>query len=150
MTSIFTIGYQGTATEEFIECLRENGVTLLVDVRERSASRKAGFSRTKLASALTDAGIAYEHWRELGTPKPIRDLLRQQKDWGAYSEAYQRRLDDRPDLVAALAERTLDESACLMCFERDAHSCHRSLVAQRMQQKGYIEGVVHLAPMLTR
>ncbi|HEX7003565.1 MAG TPA: DUF488 domain-containing protein [Trueperaceae bacterium] len=150
MARIFTVGYEGTTAQEFIDCLRENGVSLLVDVRERTASRKAGFSKTRLSEALTEAGIAYEHWRDLGTPKPIRDLLKKDKDWEAYREAYLRRLDDRPDLVAALAERTAPEAACLMCFERDALSCHRSLVAQRMRDRRYVEEVVHLAPMLSR
>ena len=150
MARIFTIGYQGSAQPEFIECLRENEVALLVDVRERTASRKAGFSKTGLIEALARAGIAYEHWRSLGTPKPIRDLLKVQNDWQAYSEAYLQRLDDRPDLVAALAERTAGDSACLMCFERDAQSCHRSLVALRMSERGYVDEVVHLAPKLAK
>lgn len=150
MATIFTIGYQGTSTEEFIVCLQATGVSLLVDIRDRTASRKPGFSKTKLASALMDAAIAYEHWKDLGTPKPIRDLLRKGKDWDAYSDAYLRRLDDRPDLVAALAERSAGETTCLMCFERDALSCHRSLVGQRMQHRGYVDEVVHLAPRTSR
>ncbi|MEX2535157.1 MAG: DUF488 domain-containing protein [Trueperaceae bacterium] len=150
MVTLFTIGYQGTSPEEFLDCLSHNGVSLLVDVRERTASRKAGFSKTKLAATLMEAGIAYEHWKDLGTPKPIRDLLRKGKDWAAYSEAYQDRLDDRRDLVAALAERLARETPCLLCFERDALSCHRSLVTQRMQDQGYIGDVVHLAPILAK
>lgn len=150
MATVYTIGYQGTSVEEFIVCLTENGVSLLVDVRERTASRKPGFSKTRLASALMEPAVAYEHWKKLGTPKPVRDLLRKEKDWDAYSDAYLQRLDDRPDLVAALAERTVGEAACLMCFERDALSCHRSLVAQRMQDQGYIDEVVHLAPITAK
>ena len=150
MGIVYTIGYQGTSAEQFITCLTENGVSLLVDVRDRTASRKPGFSKTSLASALMDASVAYEHWKDLGSPKPVRDLLRMAKDWDAYSDAYLQRLDDRPDLVAALAERTAREAACLMCFERDALSCHRSLVAQRMQERGYVDEVVHLAPITSK
>lgn len=150
MATIYTIGYQGSSPEEFVTCLLENRVSLLIDVRDRTASRKAGFSKARLAARLMDSSIAYEHWKDLGTPKPIRDLLRKAKDWDAYSDAYLQRLDDRPDLVAALAERTAGEAACLMCFERDALSCHRSLVAQRMQDRGYVDEVVHLAPVTSR
>lgn len=150
MFDIYTVGYQGTSPDEFIDCLRGNGVSLLVDVRDRTASRKPGFSKTKLAEALMDAAIAYEHWRDLGTPKTIRDLLRKENDWAAYTDAYLRRLDDRPDLVAALAERCANENACLMCFEKDPLGCHRSLIAQRMQERGYVSEVVHLAPVPSR
>ncbi|SEM69999.1 DUF488 domain-containing protein [Nonomuraea pusilla] len=42
---------------------------LLVDVRLTPISRKRGFSKTALATALAAAGIACRHMRALGNPK---------------------------------------------------------------------------------
>lgn len=148
MPALRTIGYQGSSQPDFVECLAGHGISLLVDVRDRTASRKPGFSRTGLAGALEAAGIDYEHWRELGTPKPIRDLLRQQKDWEAYRRAYLRRLDEWHELLRGLAERVEGATACLMCYERDPLGCHRSLITERMLGLGLIGGVHHLAPRL--
>jgi uncharacterized protein (DUF488 family) len=144
MRTVLTVGYQDSSQTRFVDGLGEAGVSLLVDVRDRTASRKPGFSKTGLEQALAAAGIAYEHWGELGTPKPIRDLLRQKGDWESYRRAYLERLDEREELLAALARRIRGESACLMCYERDALGCHRSLITARMQELGLIGGVTHL------
>lgn len=150
MAGIFTIGYQGCEVDDFVDDLRSHGVTLLVDVRDHTASRKPGFSKTRLGRHLLEVGVGYEHWKDLGTPKRVRDLLRVDKDWEAYRTAYLRKLDDRPDLLAALAERTSVEQACLMCYERDASGCHRYLIVQRMRERGYLDEVVHLLPAIRR
>jgi uncharacterized protein (DUF488 family) len=144
MRTVFTVGYQDSSRTRFIDGLAEVGVSLLVDVRDRTASRKPGFSKTGLEQSLAAAGVGYEHWRELGTPKPIRDLLRQKGDWESYRRAYLERLAEREELLASLARRMQGESACLMCYERDALGCHRSLITARMQELGLIGGVTHL------
>ncbi|WP_218061767.1 DUF488 domain-containing protein [Planobispora rosea] len=63
------IGYEGCGLGEFIRRLRRENVELLIDVRLNPISRKRGFSKTALSNALADAGIVYEHMRELGNPK---------------------------------------------------------------------------------
>lgn len=81
MSDLFTVGYESTELQLFIDCLIENRVTVLIDVRDFPISRKRGFSKKSLAEALLQAGINYEHWRQLGAPKEIRHELRQTKDW---------------------------------------------------------------------
>jgi uncharacterized protein (DUF488 family) len=144
MADLLTIGYQGSSQAQFLTGLADAGVGLLIDVRDRTSSRKPGFSKSALAEALGSAGIAYEHWRELGTPKPIRDLLRQEGDWESYRRAYLERLAEREELLASLARRMQEENACLMCYERDALRCHRSLITGRMQELGLVSNVAHL------
>ena len=67
---------RGSTQAEVIARLRTAGVELLVDVRAIAASRRAGFSKTLLAASLEEAGIAYLHLRDLGTPKPGREAAR--------------------------------------------------------------------------
>lgn len=145
MRRLHTIGYEGASLAAFVDTLQLSGVTLLVDVRDYPLSRKKGFSKRALASALQDAGIGYEHWRSLGAPRRLRYALKESNDWDAFEQAFDRILDDRNAELEALAGRVQDEVACLMCFEHDHRVCHRSLVASRMAQQRLIEDVDHLA-----
>ena len=65
---LFTVGYQGRTLPQFVKLLREQDITLLVDVRERPVSRKRGFSALPLSEALRKVGIGYESDRQLGNP----------------------------------------------------------------------------------
>lgn len=146
MSDLFTIGYESTELQLFIDCLVENHVTVLVDVRDFPISRKRGFSKKALAEALSQVGISYEHWRQLGAPKEIRHELRQMKDWDKYARAYSKVLDNQKPALTDLANRTSSDCLCLMCFERDYKECHRSLVAERLEQTALTSGTIHLVP----
>ena len=54
---LYTVGYEGRTLPQFVRLLREHGITRLVDVRERPASRKPGFSALPLLDALRKVGI---------------------------------------------------------------------------------------------
>ena len=73
---IFTIGYERATLAQVTTALTVAGVELLIDVRAVAASRRAGFSKTILATSLRDAGVEYLHLRDLGTPKAGRDAAR--------------------------------------------------------------------------
>jgi hypothetical protein len=71
-----TIGYEGAPLGEVLGRLNDAGISLLIDVRAVAASRRAGFSKTILASSLNEVGIDYLHLRNLGTPKDGRIAAR--------------------------------------------------------------------------
>lgn len=52
----YTIGYEGRELDEFVARLREQRIQVLIDIREKPASRKPGFSKTPLREALEEAG----------------------------------------------------------------------------------------------
>ncbi|HTC07346.1 MAG TPA: DUF488 domain-containing protein [Acetobacteraceae bacterium] len=140
-----TIGYEGTTVAAVLARLREARVALLIDVRAVAASRKPGFSKRQLAAELDAAGIAYVHLQQLGTPKPGRDAVR-----SGHPERmvpiYQAHMQgDRPQAELAqaivLARGT---RACLLCFERDHTTCHRTLVAELITAETG-QSVMHLA-----
>jgi uncharacterized protein (DUF488 family) len=58
-----TIGYEGAPLGEVLGRLNDAGISLLIDVRAVAASRRAGFSKTILASSLNEVGIDYLHLR---------------------------------------------------------------------------------------
>ena len=76
MQSLATIGYQGATPDGFRRALENARVELLVDIRAVASSRRPGFSKTKLAASVDEAGIGYLHLRALGTPADGRAAAR--------------------------------------------------------------------------
>ena len=54
----YTIGYEGRELEEFVARLREQQVEVLIDIREKPASRKPGFSKTPHHPPVKMIGMA--------------------------------------------------------------------------------------------
>jgi uncharacterized protein (DUF488 family) len=129
MGTIFTIGYEQATQAAVIAALREAGVEVLADVRYLPLSRRAGFSKTSLRAAAEEAGIAYRHFRDLGTPAEGRAAARR-GDHAGLARAYAGQLE-LPEAMKQMAElRALAEErpVCLLCYERDASECHRALL----------------------
>lgn len=134
-TQINTIGYEGASLDDFVDTLRHVGVETLIDVRERAQSRRRGFSKTALSQALEDAGIGYLHLRELGDPKDGRDAARA-GDWEKFDRIYRSVLAsaEARAAISEIADRAAKGSVCLLCYERDPRTCHRSYVADAVSR----------------
>jgi uncharacterized protein (DUF488 family) len=136
MHRLFTIGYEGKTQAEFLDELAAAGIALLIDVRAVAASRRPGFSKTALANGLRERGIDYLHLRALGTPADGRQAARA----GRVAEMrsiYAVQLETPEAALAieqALAEASARPSA-LLCYEREAPDCHRSMLAERMVER---------------
>ena len=129
-TILTTIGYENADLSDFIASLHAASVTCLVDVRELAMSRRRGFSKSALSAALGAEDIAYVHLRGLGDPKEGRDAARR-GDYARFINIFTRHIDTpvaQADLARA-ASLVAKGGACLMCYERDHTSCHRSIVA---------------------
>lgn len=136
MSTIWTIGYEGSIIEDFIATLKKAEVEVLVDVRDVPVSRKPGFSKRVLAAALENAGIGYIHLRDLGNPKPGRDAARD-GDSETFKNIFRGHLEG-PAAQSALKEAVEIASTartCLLCFERDPARCHRAIVAEAVAKR---------------
>jgi uncharacterized protein (DUF488 family) len=130
-----TVGYEHHTQPEIIGRLMTAGVKTVIDVRAVSSSRKAGFSKTLLATSLAEAGIAYVHLRDLGTPKAGRQAAR------AGRTAEMRRIYEA-HLEEPAAQRQLAEASeiagksksALLCYEADAACCHRRIIGERLSK----------------
>ena len=125
-----TIGYEGATLAGVVGRLRAAGVAVVVDVRAVAASRRPGFSKTMLRASLEAHGVAYEHLRGLGTPKPGREAAR--RGHVAEMEAIFAAHMSTPEAQDALALATAiaqERPAALLCFEASAAGCHRRVVA---------------------
>jgi uncharacterized protein (DUF488 family) len=129
-----------------LAALQQARIELLIDVRAVPRSRKPGFSGRMLAASAEAAGIGYRHLQRLGTPKPGRDAARAGDAAGMAAIFNAHMTGDEPQ--AALAEAVglaQDKRCCLLCFERDPHFCHRTIVAGMVARRTG-QGIVHLAP----
>ncbi|TXM78638.1 DUF488 domain-containing protein [Methylobacterium sp. WL69] len=138
--TVFTIGYEGLDPERFTMALTDAGVGTLADVRAVANSRKRGFSKNALNAGLHAAGLAYDHARTLGTPKAGRQAARAD-DAALMRKIYCEEVLDTADgslALDALCDLAVRSPTCLMCFERDPARCHRRVLAERMEARGFI------------
>ncbi|HZN89809.1 MAG TPA: DUF488 domain-containing protein [Thermoleophilaceae bacterium] len=154
--TVWTIGVYGFTQTTFLAALRVAGAPRLLDVRQRRGVRGPDYAwanSVRLQAALAEAGIAYEHHRELAPTTELRQLqyaedaragvgkrsrVRLAAD---YERRYTAEILDRADLRPVIAALP----AALLCVERDAQACHRSLIAARLAVEYGVE-IRHLTP----
>jgi len=146
-SKLFTIGYEKSTSDALMAELKRAKVKLLVDTRAVAASRKPGFSKKQLAATLDENGIDYLHLQKLGTPDEGRQAARAGKLdtlWKIYAKHLL-----TPDAIEAMDELVSlvksGRAVSLLCFERDKDCCHRSRIAEVVQDRTGI-AVVDLVP----
>lgn len=130
---IFTIGYEKSSIDDFVNRLTDADIEILVDVRELPLSRKRGFSKKGLDAAVTEAGIDYLHVKALGDPKPGRDAARA-GNHDLFVSIFTQHIESEEgqNALAELADIVRGKRICLTCFERHHEGCHRKIVAERL------------------
>ncbi|ASR44668.1 hypothetical protein BEN78_16140 [Xanthomonas citri pv. mangiferaeindicae] len=142
---LWTIGHSTRPIEVFIDMLRADGITALVDVRRHPGSRRhPHFSAQSLAHSLPEAGIVFVPMPELGG----RRQALADSPHTAWRNASFRGYADYMDTAEYAQARTrlmalahTQRTAC-MCAEAMWWSCHRSLIADDFKARGW--EVVHL------
>ncbi|MET9510137.1 DUF488 domain-containing protein [Streptomyces flavidovirens] len=161
MVKLATIGVYGFDGDSFLERLQQADVRLLLDVRQRRGVRGPDYTwanSLRLQAALAEAGIAYEHHRELAPTTELRHLQyaeddrqgvgkRSRRELAAeYTRRYTAEILDPVDLEPIVSALPSGGTATLFCVERDPEACHRSLVAQRLAEQHHIT-IEHLRPL---
>lgn len=160
MLRIATIGVYGFDGESFLQRLRDADVHLVLDVRQRRGVRGREYAwanSRRLQAALSHAGIAYAHHPELSPTTELRQLQyaedhRQgvgKRSRHQLADEYTRRYTieilDLADLAAIVSVLPDRGTAALLCVEREPKACHRSLIAQRLNERHHVL-VEHLRP----
>lgn len=146
---LWTAGYEGEDLPAFIDKLKGAGIERVIDVRFRPLSRKRGFSKTPLSEALKQAGIEYVHFKELGTPTPIRDEYKRTHDHVTFARRYDAYLNDHAQPMAVVYGLAATKRSALLCFEADYRHCHRTVLAERLAKDfhgDYRLRISHLPP----
>ena len=148
MRTIATVGVYQSNLDGFLDTLNQHRVATVVDVRQRRGVRGRQYAwanSLRLQAALEQAGIQYRHVPELAPTTELRQLQYREDDRlkvGKRSrvelaEEYRRRylheVLDQVDLRAFLESLPDNATSALLCVERDARACHRSLIAARLQ-----------------
>jgi uncharacterized protein (DUF488 family) len=133
MTTLYTIGYEGTDIDRFVATLKAVGVALLADVRALPLSRKKGFSKNRLRERIEEEGMQYIHLGALGDPKNGRDAARAGR-YDEFRKIYNKHLSQAgpQQALKELAALANNHATCLMCFEREPTECHRLIVASQL------------------
>ncbi|MCX6930250.1 MAG: DUF488 domain-containing protein [Verrucomicrobia bacterium] len=160
---LVTIGVYGFSETAFFDALRQAGVDTFCDIRWRRGVRGAEYAfanRARLEKRLAELGIRYLHLHELAATPALRQrqyeadkaegtTKRKRSALGAafiagYREERLSAFDSRKFIEDLGAEA---RTVALFCVEREPVACHRSLVAERLQQDlGAEIEVVHLMP----
>lgn len=128
-TQLFTIGYEGMDLQSFMASLEVNGVECILDVRESPFSRRPGFSKEPLSRALEARGIRYVHLKELGTPRPLRQQVKSDGDYGRFFQKMEEYLASQQGGIERAYDYVSRMTCCLMCYEKSSDMCHRKIVA---------------------
>jgi uncharacterized protein (DUF488 family) len=132
---VLGVGYEGRDLAGFLAEVDAAGVEVVVDVRLTPISRKRGFSKRALASALAGIGVAYRHEPALGNPKANRPgFAGTAREWSAARGRYEALLSAlaAQEALARVAEAALTARVAVLCFEADQRRCHRDVVLSRL------------------
>lgn len=127
--TVLSVGYEGREIGEFVRDLAARDVTVLADVRLNAVSRRRGFSKTALRTALAEAGIDYVHLRGLGNPRENRESFAA-PDPEPGRARFRKRLSlpEVKDDLETLRSLTSTNVVAVLCVERDHRRCHRDVV----------------------
>jgi uncharacterized protein (DUF488 family) len=140
IAQIWTIGHSTREIDKFISALEANGIKLIADVRLLPGSkRNPQFNRESLAESLSERGIGYEHFPELGgrrKPKPdSRNTAWRNEAFRGYAdhmetEGFREGVNRLVDLASKVGP------TALMCAEAVWWRCHRALISDFLKARG--------------
>ncbi len=144
---VATVGVYGATLERFLQSLADAGVGLVLDVRQRRGVRGPQYARAnsrRLQRALAEASLGYRHLPELAASTELRQLQYAIDDANGvgkrsraqlapeYAERYRHEILAGVDLGGVVDSLPALGIGALLCVERDAAACHRSLIAARL------------------
>ena len=161
LPAIFTIGVYGFDESGFFVALQDAQIDTFCDIRDRRGVRGSAYAfanSRRLQAKLVDLGITYIHRRDLAPGRSLR--ARQSAADKVEGVAKRQRSMLSPEFIAGYEEQYLSafdsrlflkeigsqaQRIALFCVECEPTACHRSLVANRLQEDLSVE-VSHIAP----
>lgn len=135
---ILTLGHSVRPQEETLALLRENGATILADVRAYPRSRRnPQYDSQAFAKALADVGIAYRHMPGLGgMRKPKADSINEGLAEGFRGFADYMQTAEFDVALRGLMGLSQQGQLSIMCAEAKPLECHRSLISDALTARG--------------
>lgn len=158
--TVYTIGVYGSTEDEFFTKLIDNHIDLFCDIRQRRGvrGRQYAFVNSQyLQNKLAELGIGYLYEKRFAPTREIREMQwaedkeehQTKKSREALGHAfccgYEQLILDKENLDDLISEFQLKKAQhiVLFCLESRPEACHRSLLANRLNQEFNMQ-VVHL------
>ena len=136
MTNVYTIGFTKKDAKTFFEFLKDNGITLVVDVRLNNTSQLAGFSKyPDIKYFLEKCAVCKYKSDKMFAPKELtlKDYKKGIIDWNEYVKQFYLTMQERKivDYIKANYNEIIKtEKICFLCSEETPNNCHRRLIAE--------------------
>ncbi|HET8884121.1 MAG TPA: DUF488 domain-containing protein [Candidatus Saccharimonadales bacterium] len=132
---IYTIGHSTRPIDEFVELLKTNDVTQLIDIRTIPKSRhNPQFAQDNLQQTLPASDIEYRYMKNLGGLRPTsKDSINcewRNKSFRGYADYMQ--TPDFAQTIDELISYAANKTTAIMCAEAVPWRCHRSLVGDAL------------------
>ena len=146
ISRIWTVGHSTRKIDIFLSLLRENGIKLVADLRMFPGSKRyPQFGREALTKSLSEHGIRYKHFPELGgrrKPKPdSQNTAWRNETFRGYAD-YMETEDFRNGIARLVDLAEKSGPTAVMCAEAVWWRCHRSLISDYLKAGG-VE-VIHI------
>lgn len=138
---IWTVGHSTRPINTFLEVLATADIELLADVRRYPGSRRhPQFNQEALSASLSDAGIEYRHFVDLGGRRTKRAPDSPNTAWRV--EAFNAYADhaQSPEFIASLndlLELAATKRTAIMCSEALPQQCHRRIISDVLLARGW-------------
>ena len=138
--TLWTIGHSNRSIEQFLEMLASERIEALADVRRFPGSRRLPhFNQENLSKSLTDAGVDYVHFPELGGRRRTRadspNTAWRNEAFRGYAD-FMMTAEFRAGIERLLA-LAKEKRTAIMCAEALWWQCHRSLIADYLKAAGH-------------
>lgn len=150
MNKIYTIGFTKKDAKTFFQLLKENEISLLIDVRLNNVSQLAAFSRyPDIVYFLKEICKCEYKPDKMFSPTDI--TLKEYKNnnitWDEYVYQFNRTMEQRnidDYIIKYYSEFVKNKIICFLCSENTPENCHRRLVAERFANIFKDIEIVHL------
>lgn len=138
---LFTVGHSTRSIEDFVALLKHYGVKEIVDIRTIPMSRhNPQFNKDALAQSLKLARIRYQHMKKLGG---LRHSKKDSTNLGWHNTSFRGFADymASPEFSEGLVDLmkiARARNTAIMCAEAVPWRCHRSLIGDALNKKGWI------------
>ncbi len=135
---LYTIGFSGKSAETFFELLENAGVKSIFDLRLSNRGQLAGFTKEDDLRYFLKRlmNIPYFHYPELAPDHDLMDDYHKKRvDWEGFKIRFEAIMESRgADEILKKIIPQAPQPICLLCSEAKANTCHRSLIAARVQK----------------
>ncbi len=146
MATIYTIGFTKKSLKEFVNLLKKNKITKVIDIRLNKDSQLAGFAKSRDLKYILEENlkIKYEVIPEFSPTKELLKTYQKDKDWEKYEKGFLELIEERK--LERFKDVVLDtkEKVCLLCSEAEADKCHRRLLSEFFKGLGGKVNIIHL------